>query len=156
MQADQGPDGRAGAGAEGLQGGRGPRRDSAARVRTARGELKPRLVDQGADQQVRAVEVSGAGIEPVTLYIDAASGLVLRELYRLPDRSGSAEELFADYRDVEEVEDRVSGDGAPQWSPGARAVGHRVQGEPSAEARVVRKTFGAVQGSRLPWARLAR
>ena len=70
-------------------------------VRTARGELKPRLVDQGADQQVRAVEVSGAGIEPVTLYIDAASGLVLRESYRLPDRSGSAEELFADYRDVE-------------------------------------------------------
>jgi zinc protease len=71
-------------------------------LRAARHELKLRLIDQEAvgDAKVRAVELSAQGLEPVTIYIDTETGLVVRETYRLPGGGGTAEELFSDYRDV--------------------------------------------------------
>lgn len=76
-------------------------------LRAAAGEVTLRLLDTApgaaAGDNVRAVEVSGPKMDPVTLYIDAASGLVVRESYRLPGGTGVADELFTDYRDVSGV-----------------------------------------------------
>src|SRR6185437_9184968 len=40
------------------------------------------------DQSAAAVSISGEGMRPVTLFIDRASGLILREQYASPDGSG--------------------------------------------------------------------
>jgi hypothetical protein len=36
----------------------------------------------------------------VRLFIDTSSGMVLRESYELPGGTGTAEEVFSDYREV--------------------------------------------------------
>lgn len=70
-------------------------------LRAAAGELTVRLLQPSGTDGTRAVEVSGGGIDPVTLHIDVASGLVMRQSYRLHGAAGTAEEVFADYREVE-------------------------------------------------------
>ena len=70
-------------------------------IRAANRELTARMLPPGTEPKIQAVELSGGGIEPVTLYIDTDSGLVVRESYRLEGGAGNAEELFGDYRDVD-------------------------------------------------------
>ncbi len=76
-------------------------------LRAQAGGLTMRLKapDQGPDavSTVRAVELSGPELESVTLFIDTASGMVLKESYPLPGGSDVAEEAFSDYRDVNGV-----------------------------------------------------
>jgi zinc protease len=71
-------------------------------LRAVSGQLKTRLLPKssgGSDDKVVGVEITGDGIDPVNVFVDAASGLVLRQTYRL-QTGGTAEELFTDYRDV--------------------------------------------------------
>jgi zinc protease len=71
-------------------------------LRAGDGQVKVRLLPPGADAKIQSLEVSGGGMDdPVTLDVDAQSGLVMRESYRLAGGSGNAEELFSDYRDVD-------------------------------------------------------
>ena len=56
------------------------------------------------DQSAAAVSISGEGMRPVTLFIDRASGLILREQYASPDGSGVVQERYSDYRAVDGVQ----------------------------------------------------
>jgi hypothetical protein len=77
-------------------------------LRAHAGELTLRLAEAkpGADESrsVRAVELSGGGIEPVTLFIDTTTGMVVKERYELPNGAGTADEVFTDYHAVDGVE----------------------------------------------------
>ena len=66
--------------------------------------LRLREPDQSPDavKSIRAVDLSGVDLAPVTLFIDTTSGMVLKEEYKLPDGS-AAEEFFSDFRDVDGV-----------------------------------------------------
>jgi len=63
-----------------------------------------RLADVFESQHAyHALEVSGAGMRPVTLLIDPASGLVQAQRYAAPAIAGGGtlEEVFSDYRSVD-------------------------------------------------------
>lgn len=95
----------------------GMREDFAASVRrdmipllvaAAEGKLTVRLLpDEGTGGQVlKVLEVSGAGLPPVKLYVDSES-LVVRQSFQTPAPDGKrvqAEEVFSDYRAVDGVQ----------------------------------------------------
>lgn len=73
-------------------------------LRAASGTLKLRLLQEAPEpggENVKAIELTGGDMDPVTIYIDAASGMVVRESYRLPGNMGTGDELFTDYREVD-------------------------------------------------------
>jgi zinc protease len=65
------------------------------------------LPDEGLDgQAMKVIEISGAQLQPVRLYIDSR-GLVARQRYTTPGPDGNpvdAEEVFSDYRSVNGVQ----------------------------------------------------
>jgi hypothetical protein len=68
----------------------------------ARDEATVRPIGSSADP-LQAIEVSAAGLAPVTLYIDPVSGLVMKQAYSSTGPAGQqlTEELFSDYRTVD-------------------------------------------------------
>jgi hypothetical protein len=77
-------------------------------VGAAEGTLSVRLLpEQGGDGQVlKVLEISGAGLPPVKLYIDKQS-LVARQSFQTPGPDGrpvEADEMFSDYRPVDGVQ----------------------------------------------------
>jgi zinc protease len=95
----------------------GMREDFAASVRrdmipllvaAAEGKLTVRLLpEEGTGGQVlKVLEISGAGLPPVKLYVDSQS-LVVRQSFQTPAPDGKriqAEEIFSDYRAVDGVQ----------------------------------------------------
>lgn len=88
-------------------------------IAAARGQLTTRVLrDEGsADRRLRVVEVSGAHIEPVRLYVDDDM-LIARQAFSATGPDGQpmpAEESFSDYREVDGIrvpfEAAVSRDG---------------------------------------------
>jgi zinc protease len=70
----------------------------------ARSRLLPDVVDDTGTLR-RALEVSGADLDPVVLYIDPDTGLISRETYVAGGRDQPLiEEIFADYRPVDGVQ----------------------------------------------------
>jgi hypothetical protein len=70
------------------------------------GRLRVRLlpdVTGPAGATERAIEISGADLEPVVLYIDPATGLVARQTHAAGAGQPLVEERFTDYRDVDGV-----------------------------------------------------
>ena len=60
----------------------------------------------GAPFRSRSLEISGAGLPPVKLYVDSQS-LVVRQSFQTPAPDGKriqAEEVFSDYRAVDGVQ----------------------------------------------------
>ena len=77
-------------------------------IAAAEGTLDVKLLpEEGRDGSVlRVVEISGQGVSPVRLYIDAAN-LIARQVYSStgPDgRPMQAEEVFSDYRSIDGVQ----------------------------------------------------
>ncbi len=76
-------------------------------LRAKEGQLtmKLRAPDKSPDalKSIRAVDLSSADMEPVTLFIDTANGMVVKEEYQLPGGGGTAEESYSDFRDVDGV-----------------------------------------------------
>lgn len=70
-------------------------------VGAAAGTLIVREVD-AENPQVGAIEVSGAGIAPVTLVINRDNGLIEKARYAGPD--GRSEEHYSDYRNVSGIQ----------------------------------------------------
>jgi zinc protease len=76
-------------------------------VAAAEGKLTASVLpDEGRDgRTLRVLEISGEGLTPVRLYVDAA-GLIVRQTFSRPGADGretQAEEAFSDYRDVDGV-----------------------------------------------------
>lgn len=74
-------------------------------VGAASGKLQVRLLEQvagDAGKPLDVVEVSGDDMKPIKLYVDATSGLVVRQTYvaRGPQGEVAGEESFSDYRVV--------------------------------------------------------
>jgi outer membrane lipoprotein-sorting protein len=69
-------------------------------LRASDGKLTLSDADSG-DDRLAAVSVSSHGMRPVTLFIDRATGLVVRERYEAPDGGGVVEEQYSDYRPVD-------------------------------------------------------
>ena len=67
-------------------------------LRAAAGTLVVREVD-GSDPRHGAIEISGAGIAPVTLHINQDNGLIEKAHY-LGGPDGRTEEIYSDYRNV--------------------------------------------------------
>jgi len=67
----------------------------------ADGKVRATKIEAGAGA-TRGVEVSIPGGKPVTLWIDAGTGLISRSTYRVAGAGGdsSAEEIYSDYRDI--------------------------------------------------------
>jgi hypothetical protein len=76
-------------------------------LRAQAGQLKMQLKAPDASPDVSrtvyGLNLSGPELDPVTLFIDTATGMVVRESYSLPAGAGTAEESFTDYRDVDGV-----------------------------------------------------
>ena len=73
-------------------------RSTAARMGAAAGALIVREVD-GTNSRHGAIEISGAGMTPVTLHIHRDNGLIDKAHYSGgPD--GRTEEIYSDYRNV--------------------------------------------------------
>jgi zinc protease len=53
------------------------------------------------DPSLAAISVSAPNRQPVTVYVDPSTGLVAMERYDAPDASGTVEERYSDYRDVD-------------------------------------------------------
>ncbi len=53
------------------------------------------------DPSLDAISVSAPKRQPVTVYVDPSTGLVAMERYDAPDASGTVEERYSDYRDVD-------------------------------------------------------
>jgi zinc protease len=72
-------------------------------LRAAAGKLT--LSDVHSDDgSLAAVAVGGDGMMPVTLFVDRASGLIVREQYAAPDGAGVIQERYSDYRAVNGVQ----------------------------------------------------
>jgi zinc protease len=69
-------------------------------LNAAAGTLTVRGVDSD-DPENAAVEVSGGGMSPVTLFINRDDGLVARSRYESASRPGRTEEIYSDYRNVD-------------------------------------------------------
>jgi len=73
-------------------------------LRAQAGELRVRAADRPAGDEtpgVDAVELSGAGMTPVVIEVDRATGMVTKERYTVGGLMGGlTEEVFADYRKV--------------------------------------------------------
>jgi zinc protease len=67
-------------------------------LRAAAGALVVREVD-GSDPRHGAIEISGAGVAPVTLHINRDNGLIEKAHY-LGGPDGRSEEIYSDYRNV--------------------------------------------------------
>ena len=67
-------------------------------VKAAAGKLVVRDVDSD-DPQLGALEISGDGMEPLTLLINRTNGLIEKARY-LSATEGRAEEIYSDYRNV--------------------------------------------------------
>jgi zinc protease len=67
-------------------------------LRAAAGELMLRDVDAD-DERTGAIEVSGDGLTPITLFINRDNGLIEKARY-VGGPDGRTEELFSDYRNV--------------------------------------------------------
>ncbi|HEY5616797.1 MAG TPA: pitrilysin family protein [Vicinamibacterales bacterium] len=77
-------------------------------VAAAEGRLAMRLLPEegGGGQVLKVLEISGAQLPPVKLYVDAGA-LVVRQIFQTPGPDGrpiEAEELFFDYRAVDGVQ----------------------------------------------------
>ena len=72
-------------------------------LRAAAGKLTLRDVHSD-DGSLAAVAVGGDGMMPVTLFVNRASGLIVREQYAAPDGAGVIQERYSDYRDVNGVQ----------------------------------------------------
>jgi hypothetical protein len=70
-------------------------------VNAGSGSLVAREVDSD-DPLLGAIELSGTGMHPVTLYINRDNGLVEKARY-FADPDGRSEELYSDYRTVNGV-----------------------------------------------------
>jgi zinc protease len=91
-----------GAAAESMRGN--IQRDSIALlVALAEGRVSARRAEdvtlEGRRMPALTIDLQPAG--PLTLVLDAASGLILREMYAAPGSEGQIEESYADYRDVQ-------------------------------------------------------
>jgi zinc protease len=53
------------------------------------------------DPSLEAISISAPNRQPVTVYVDRSTGLVAMERYDAPDASGTVEERYSDYRDVD-------------------------------------------------------
>jgi zinc protease len=76
-------------------------------IDAAEGRLAAKLLsDEGRDgRALRVLEISGDGVPPVRLYVDAA-GLIARQAFSREGPDGkrmNAEESFSDYRDVDGI-----------------------------------------------------
>jgi hypothetical protein len=67
-------------------------------VKTAAGKLVVRDVDSD-DPDVGALEITGDGMEPLTLFINRTNGLIEKARY-MSGTEGRAEEVYSDYRNV--------------------------------------------------------
>jgi zinc protease len=72
-------------------------------LRAAAGKLTLSSVHSD-DESLAAVAVGGDGMMPVTLFVDRASGLIVREQYAAPDGAGVVQERYSDYRAVNGVQ----------------------------------------------------
>ena len=70
-------------------------------LRAAAGQVVVREVDSD-NPQTGAIELSGQGLAPVTLFVNRDNGLIEKARY-LDDRYGRTEELFSDYRTVDGI-----------------------------------------------------
>lgn len=74
-------------------------------LRAAAGELRMRPLPAAAEdgRAVEAVELSAADLDPVRLYVEAGTGLILKQAYQTRGAGGAetTEELFSDYRPVD-------------------------------------------------------
>lgn len=88
--------------------GRAPMRSAIQRdiirvlVKAGAGELVVREIDSD-DPLLAAIEVSGGGLPPLSLYINRDNGLIERARYT-SGSEGRSEELFSDYRSVNGVQ----------------------------------------------------
>jgi zinc protease len=72
-------------------------------LRAAAGKLT--LSDARSDDEaLAAVAVGGDGMNPVTLFVDRTSGLIVREQYAASDGAGVVQERYSDYRAVNGVQ----------------------------------------------------
>ena len=67
-------------------------------VKAAAGTLVVRDIDSD-DAQLGALEITGDGMEPLTLLINRTNGLIERARY-MSGAEGRAEEVYSDYRNV--------------------------------------------------------
>jgi zinc protease len=71
-------------------------------VKTAAGDLVVREIDSD-DPMLGAIEISGRGMPPLSLYVNRDTGLIERARY-VSVVDGRSEELYSDYRDVNGVQ----------------------------------------------------
>ena len=71
-------------------------------VGAAAGTLILREVD-GDEPSQAALEVSGAGMTPLTLFVNRDTGLIEKARY-VVDPDGRSEEIYSDYRNVEGIQ----------------------------------------------------
>jgi hypothetical protein len=73
-------------------------------VKAATGKLVVRDVDSDEDPSLGAIEVSGAGMSPLTLFVNRDNGLIERARYDAAPGEGRSEETYSDYRNVNGVQ----------------------------------------------------
>ncbi len=73
-------------------------------VKAATGKLVVRDVDSDEDPSLGAIEVSGAGMSPLTLFVNRDNGLIERARYVAAPGEGRSEETYSDYRNVNGVQ----------------------------------------------------
>ena len=71
-------------------------------VKAGSGDLVVREIDSD-DPQLAAIEISGGGMTPVSLYVNRDNGLVEKTRY-IAVAEVRSEELYSDYRDVKGVQ----------------------------------------------------
>jgi zinc protease len=72
-------------------------------VKAATGKLVVRDVDAEDDPSLGAIEVSGEGMSPVTLFVNRDNGLIEKARYVAAPGEGRSEETYSDYRTVNGV-----------------------------------------------------
>lgn len=71
-------------------------------MKAATGELVVREIDSD-DPRLAAVEISGGGTQPVTLFVNRDNGLIEKARY-VAEPEGRSEELYSDYRNVNGIQ----------------------------------------------------
>ena len=106
-------------------------------LRVADGALSAtRIADVAEDgRTMPALRVAGTGVSPVTLLLDPATGLILRQRYAAGARQREFEEVFSDYRDVDGIKVAfkvvVRGSGVPTIERIVRSVRYNVPIDPA-------------------------
>jgi hypothetical protein len=91
------------------------------------------LVEDG--RALPAVRVAGAGMPPVTLVIDPATGLIVKQRYTVGAKPRELEEVFSDYRDVDGIKVAFKavfrGAGVPTIERTVRSIRYNVPIDPA-------------------------